>query len=175
MVRALRIPKRNPFIARLEAAVLVGLVASCATRPLPAPTVLVCAPPCAEIRKVTFPETVTVAVRAPPGSQLKNAMLTSSAARACGSGVPVKLVDVDGQQYSEGPATLVGNHTLELRFPFTASGNDAPDAGLSRPVSLDLDLRTPAGDHCIRLNVPETTPGVWSGMNELSYRMEPHP
>lgn len=174
MVRALGISKRNPFIVRLEAAALFGLVASCATRSLPAPAVLVCAPPCAEIRKLTFPETVTVAVRAPPGSRLKNAMLTSSAARACGSGVPVKRVDVDGQQYSEGPAVLLGNHTLDLRFPFTAT-SDAPDAGLSRPVSLDLDLRTPAGDHCIRLNVPETTPGDWSGMNELSYRMETRP
>lgn len=165
-------PETNRPPARLNVAVWLLLAVSCATRSPPPPAALACAPPCAAIREVKFPATVIVAVFAPSGSRLKNAMLSSSAARGCGSGVPVKLVDVDGQQYSEGPAVLAGTHTLDLRFPFVG-GHDANDAGLSRPISLDLDVRTPAGDRCVRLTVEDPGPGWWNAMGELSYRMEP--
>ena len=155
----------------LTRAALLALVGGCvpaAQRPAP----LSCTLPCGVVRTVTFPDRLEVTLHVAPGTRLKNAALSSLKAPACKSGVPVVEVSADEQAYLEGPAWIEPHGSLSLRFPFTADG-DAPEAAVSPPVSLDLDLEGPAVSRCLRLPLPDPGTGWLAFARRLSLRLEP--
>ena len=138
------------------------------------PAALTCTAPCGVVHEVTFPDRLVVGLHAHPGTRLENAALASLSTPACRSGVPVVEVTVDEQAYSEGPASLGRNSRLSLRFPFVADG-EAPEAGVSGPLAVDLDLGGAAGRRCLRLPLPDPGTGFMSLTRQLSLRLEPRP
>jgi hypothetical protein len=165
----LSLAPREP--ARLLA--LLALVTGCA-QAVPRPPAPACAAPCALIREVAFPDRIAVDVHVATGTRLENAAVTSSAGAACKSGVPVAAVSVDDQAYPEGPASLEVHGHLGLRFPFVADG-DAPDARISGPPVLDLDLGLAGGRRCLRVPLPDPGTGLMSLTRRLSFRLEERP
>jgi hypothetical protein len=158
----------------LASVVLAAAVVSSCVPSKPPQGPLRCTPPCAEVRQVTAPNLVDLALLAPNGSWLKNASLARTDAKGCDNGVPVAAVTVDGKEYSEGPVSMNGARLVTLRFPFTSDG-DAPDAGLTPPVLLDVDLRVPGRDTCLRLPLPDPGTGLMAVTRTLSFRIAPLP
>jgi hypothetical protein len=147
-----------------------ALVAACATATAP-PGPPSCAAPCGVVEEVRFPDHLAVVLHVVAGTRLENAALASASMPGCRSGVPVAEVTVDEQSYPEGPAWLQRHSRLSFRFPFVSDG-DAPEAGVTAPLVVDLDLGGSGGRRCLRLPLPDPGGGFMALGRRLSLRLQ---
>ena len=96
---------------------------------------------CARVVKAAVSFRLTVEVIAPPRTVLHNAWLVDGAGAACRGGRALNAVQTDAGLALHGPLPLEGTRRLSLAF----------EVAIGAGSWLDLDVRSPEGNVCLRL------------------------